>query len=295
MRVGMIRTLCLSPQHLDGKWATIKLDWPHAHANPAPQAPATAGHMHSHRPWGRAAQAQRATQVGTGDTCMCAWKRWAWLPPCGLCCAGTLGLLHSQPARRWLAPRLGCWPHRGRPAHFDPIRRLCARGSAPAHALRALRPVADVRMPVHDTISRGRWHLRVALKPHQSLMKLENQFHSSGNGPADTLPLAAATGSQVPQVLRSSGCSSACSSLELPRPRRGPGRFSQQAAPGRDSSAGSCLALVRIRSHADDGHGPRAYCRHWYLHVHAAIHRSFPSAVPHAPVRIQGRQCHAKR
>ena len=69
------------------------------------------------------------------------------------------------------------------------------------------------------------------------------------------------------------------------RPRRGPERFSRQAAPGRVSSAGSCLALVRIRSHADGGHGPRAYsyCRRWHLHVHAAIHRSFLTAVPHAP------------
>ena len=30
-------------------------------------------------------------------------------------------------------------------------------------------------------------------------MKWENQFHSSGNGLAGTLPLAAATGSQVPR------------------------------------------------------------------------------------------------
>ena len=44
-------------------------------------------------------------------------------------------------------------------------------------------------------------------------MKLENQFHSSGNGPVDTLPLAAAADSQVPQGPRSS----VCSLLELPR------------------------------------------------------------------------------
>ena len=42
--------------------------------------------------------------------------------------------LYSQPARGWLVPRLGCWPHdhRGRPVHSDPPRRLCARGSAPS-------------------------------------------------------------------------------------------------------------------------------------------------------------------
>ena len=47
----------------------------------------------------------------------------------------------------------------------------------------------------------------------------------------------------------------------------------------------------------DDGPGPRAYCRRWYLHLHPAIHRSFPSATPHAPVRtgIWGHRCHVKR
>ena len=60
-------------------------------------------------------------------------------------------------------------------------------------------------------------------------MKFENQFHSSGNGPADTHPLAAAAGSQVPQGPRGSGCSSACNSLELPRPRR--------QAPGSDTES----------------------------------------------------------
>ena len=37
-------------------------------------------------------------------------------------------------------------------------------GARPAHAPRALRPVADVRMPMHATIIRGRRHLRVALE-----------------------------------------------------------------------------------------------------------------------------------
>ena len=50
---------------------------------------------------------------------MCAWKRRAWLAQCGLCCARTPGLLHSQPARGWLALRLCCWHRHSRPAHFE--------------------------------------------------------------------------------------------------------------------------------------------------------------------------------
>ena len=93
---------------------------------------------------------------------MCAWQRRACLALCGLCCAaaGTPGLLHSQAARGWLALRLLASPRP--PCPFAPPRRLCNRGGAQAPY--ALRPVADVRMPVHATIIRGRRHLRVALE-----------------------------------------------------------------------------------------------------------------------------------
>ena len=67
----------------------------------------------------------------------------------------------AHPASYTAKPRAGGW--RGwllasprPPCPFAPPRRLCNRPT--------LRPVADVRMPVHATIMRGRRHLRVALE-----------------------------------------------------------------------------------------------------------------------------------
>ena len=123
MRIGMIRTPCgyhhsilmgnRPPSNLTGHMRMpIRHHRPQCHALPSPH----------HHPWGRAAQGRRATRIGTGDTRMCAWQRRAWLAPCGLCCAGTPGLLHSQAARRWLALRL--LPSPRPPCPFDPPRRL---------------------------------------------------------------------------------------------------------------------------------------------------------------------------
>ena len=104
----------------------------HPGCNPVPNpAPTTAPYIVPD-PWGRAAQGRAGGPPGSAPeivTRMCAWQRRTWLAPCGLCCAGTLCLLHSQAARGWLALRLLASPRR--PAHFDPPRRLCTRGSAP--------------------------------------------------------------------------------------------------------------------------------------------------------------------
>ena len=128
MRIGMIRTPCgyhhsilmgnRPPSNLTGR-TRMPTRHHRPHALPSPY----------HRPWARAAQGRRATRIGTGDTRMCAWQRRACLAPCGLCCAGTPGLLHSQAARGWLALRLLASPRP--PCPFDPPRRLCNRGSAP--------------------------------------------------------------------------------------------------------------------------------------------------------------------
>ena len=64
---------------------------------------------------------------------LCAWQRWAWLAPCGLCCAGALGIC-TQPtvgAREWLALKLLVLP----PLHLQ------------ERAPHILRPVVDARMP----------------------------------------------------------------------------------------------------------------------------------------------------
>ena len=67
----------------------------------------------------------------------------------------------AHPASYTAKPRAGGWrgwllASPGPTCPFPPPRRLCNRP--------ALRPVADVRMPVHATIMRGRRHLRVALE-----------------------------------------------------------------------------------------------------------------------------------
>ena len=124
----MIRTPCgyhhsilmgnRPPSNLTGR--TCMPTWHHRpHALPSPY----------HRPWARAAQGRRATRIGTGDTRIRAWQQHACLAPCGLCCAGTPGLLHSQAARGWLARRLLASPRP--PCPFAPRRRLCNRGGAP--------------------------------------------------------------------------------------------------------------------------------------------------------------------
>ena len=82
-------------------------------------------------------------------------------------------------------------------------------------------------------------------------MKLKSQIHSSGGGLVDALPLAAGTGSQVPQGPRSSFRNSACSSLELPWPRQG--RFSWAAGTPRMAVSPE---PAESRAGADDGHGP---------------------------------------
>ena len=150
----MIRTPCgyhhsilmgnRPPSNLTGR--TCMPTWHHRpHEPPSP----------CHRPWARAAQGRRATRIGTGDTRIRAWQHHACLAPCGLCCAARG---HTRrPASYTAKPRaggwcLGCWPHRGRPAHLTRFAASATAGARPAQAPHALRPVADVRMPVHATI-----------------------------------------------------------------------------------------------------------------------------------------------
>ena len=113
----------------------------------------------------------------------CGFKRRTWLAPCGLCCAGALGLLHvrSQPARGWLAPCLGCALASPAADALPILIRLAASapaGARPAHTPCALRSVVDVLMPVHATIIRGRRHLHVALEIFNS-SSLSTSVHSN--------------------------------------------------------------------------------------------------------------------
>ena len=114
-------------------------------------------------PMGQGRAGPMTTRIGAVATRMCAWQRWAWLAPCGLCCVGALGLLHIQAARAsgW---RSGCWPHHGRPARFDPTRRLGTRRSAPGPRAPRTAPRGRCVHAVHATIARGRRHLRVTLE-----------------------------------------------------------------------------------------------------------------------------------
>ena len=67
------------------------------------------GRMHAHVPvrhyrphapliW----QGRAGKRAGSGTACMRAWRRRAWLVPCGVWCMGALPLY----TRKWLAPRL---------------------------------------------------------------------------------------------------------------------------------------------------------------------------------------------
>ena len=128
--------------------------------------PGTTGHIHSHRPTIAHGAGPRRVEGPPGlalEIPACAHGNGESSWRCAACA------VRAHPASYTSKPRaggwrLGCWPHHGRPALLTRLATSATAGARPAQAPRALRPVADVRMPVHATILRGRRHLRVALE-----------------------------------------------------------------------------------------------------------------------------------